>query len=233
MFGLPDVLTTEVERVTFRSNPTVWEEMELPDEGVLDMLKREQHDMLFSADRYFAHEHGGELTAKFMEHLPSHWDGDRLVVDTRAHMLKEGWYPCIPGYHIDDIPRNENGQPQVFDPEYKSEHALAVVGEVSRTVFAIGEVSLPVPDTATLDKPLYGIWDDIIRAEIEAGSLREWTAPAESIVLFGWGDLHRGQAAVADGWRLFMRASRGTGREIHNDVRFQTQVYLENPNEGW
>ena len=35
-------------------------------------------------------------------------DADNYVVDVKVHMLMPGAYPCIPGWHLDFVPRDEN-----------------------------------------------------------------------------------------------------------------------------
>src|SRR5690606_10082560 len=71
--------------------------------------------MLFGADLAFAQENGGEITKQVIDSLPKFTVPDDLhvVIDTRVNMLMRGYYPSIPGWHCDDVPRGENGQPDL------------------------------------------------------------------------------------------------------------------------
>ena len=53
------------------------------------------------------------------------------------------------------------------------------------------------------------------------------------IVSFDCFDFHRGTVATASGWRLFMRATESNHWEPQNEIRTQTQVYLESFHAGW
>jgi len=84
--------------------------------------------MFFNSDLDFASKNGGPITRAFIKHFISE-QGDRrpYVFDSRVHMLMPGWYPCIPGFHHDDVPRSTStGQPNYVDPEYRSEHCLGL-----------------------------------------------------------------------------------------------------------
>jgi len=78
---------------------------------------------LFSASLAFADEQGGPITQEFLHKLkevkPDFFDHkEEIVLDSRVHMLKESWYPAIPGYHFDDIPRETwGGQPDLDSPD--------------------------------------------------------------------------------------------------------------------
>jgi hypothetical protein len=82
----------------------------------IEMIKNEP--MFFSADSDFVKEHGGPITRRFLASMPSDWIAARdLIWDSRSHMLMPGWYPCIPGWHLDDIPRTRpDGQPDHVNP---------------------------------------------------------------------------------------------------------------------
>ncbi len=56
--------------------------------------------MLFRATREFARFVGGPLTKAFLNAL----DWEDCLIDSRVHMLMPGMYPCIPGWHHDDVP---------------------------------------------------------------------------------------------------------------------------------
>lgn len=185
--------------------------------------------MLFSASVRCARESGGAITQAFLNRLPGGWDGHDTIIDTRVHMLMPGWYPCIPGWHHDDVPRSRaDGQPNYDTPEYKAVHIMALVnGGICPTLFAVGDITLPrVPD----GEVVYEKWHPLVEAATE---LRVMECAAQGIYQFDWQSFHRGQKARASGWRWFGRASRRTHRQQRNEIRRQVQVYLEYPNKGW
>src|SRR5262245_43743261 len=95
--------------------------------------------MFFAAGGDFARRHGGPITQAVLAALPADWRSCPLVIDSRVHMLMPGWYPCIPGWHLDDVPRTRSdGQPEHRCPAYRAEHILCVVGDASLPLFAVG-----------------------------------------------------------------------------------------------
>jgi len=205
-----------------------------------DDIKNEP--MFFNCDLRFAHKNGGPITKAFIDALPEDWRNPRVVFDSRCHMLMPGWYPAIPGYHHDDVPRPAiapgqhfitAGQPDYDNPRYRAEHIMALVNaEVCPTKFAIGECTMPqVPD----GELIYRTWHEEVLRLISAGSLQVVEAPTNTLIYFDADTFHTGDKAVSNGWRWFGRVSRNTDRvnTITNEIRRQTQVYLEFPMEGW
>ncbi len=210
--------------------------------------------MLFNARGDWAYTNGGPLTRDFLKNLQVDLARplDEIVVDSRVHMLMPGWYPCIPGFHHDDVPRlRSDGQPyypenefalnqagiggERIDPAdfYRSQHAMAMYGDdICPTQFALGEAEFPiVPQGETI----YKVWHPVVEEHIAAGRLESFEAPMHQIVFFGDRSTHTGQAAKGNGWRFFIRASWSTDRvqQATNEIRRQVQVYMENPMEGW
>jgi len=198
--------------------------------------------MFFNCDISFAYQHGGPITRSFVDALPRSWTHQNCVFDSRVHMLMPGWYPAIPGYHHDDVPRPPipvgqhfatAGQPDYRNPRYKSEHILGLVNaDVAPTDFALGEIELEIPSEGEL---IYRKWHAEVVAAIEAGKMERSPVPDRSLVFFDWQAFHQGTKAVGSGWRWFGRVSRNTDRvdRITNEIRQQAQVYLEFPMEGW
>jgi len=227
--------------LTFHSNYT-----QLP--GFLSdytPLEIEQEPQFFSADLAWAWDKGGPITRDFLLHLPEEWRLDKTVIlDSRVHMLMPGWLPCIPGWHLDDIPRTrQDGQPDHSNPSYRAEHVLALVGDCSRTAFLVGDIQLhDVPDGqlgiggVCPETSIYGKWHEDIELALElapAGTLRVAYAPERRLLQFNDQSFHRGVVATHAGWRWFARVTRGSDRKAFNKVRTQTQVYLPAPNVGW
>lgn len=189
--------------------------------------------MFFNCDLHFANQYGGPITKSFIDTLPDDWKRCNPVIDSRVHMLMPGWYPCIPGYHHDDVPRNtSNGQPNYDNPDYYSEHLMGLVnGEVCPTLFAIGNHKLP----KIYDDIIYKKWNFIVEQQVKSGELYSEEVYSGKYIEFDWQSVHTGQRAKSSGWRWFIRLSRNTDRQnkITNEIRRQTQVYLEFPKEGW
>lgn len=196
-----------------------------------DQVKNEP--MLFNCNGHFALEKGGQITRNFVEAFYSETGRDLhdIVIDTRVHMLMPNWFPCIPGFHHDDVPRSKNGQPNYDTLEYKSYHCLALVnGDICPTEFAIGKAEFnEVPE----GEIVYKQWHKEIVEHIKTGKLKSVLAPSNTLVYLDWQTWHQGTRAINNGWRWFGRISWNTNRKPTNEIRKQVQVYLENPMEGW
>lgn len=195
--------------------------------------------MFFNCDVDFSYKHGGPITRSFLDNLPAGWDG---VFDSRVHMLMKGWYPAIPGYHHDDVPRPDipagqhfitAGQPDYDNPTYKSNHILGLVNaDVAPTHFALGKATFPeIPD----GELIYRAWHLEVLDKIMSGELTPYKTPDRTLLQFNWQSWHQGVEAVGHGWRWFGRVSKDTGRlsKITNEIRVNSQVYMKFPMEGW
>ncbi len=178
--------------------------------------------MVFACDFRHAQEYGGPITREFLGLLAlSDW-----VIDSKTVMLMPGFWPCIPGWHHDDVPRTRrDGQPD-YNAGGPAEHTMAFVGDASRTEFIAATVDVPeIP----LGRTVYKAWDRYLEALAPPTAFIEERA----VVRFDANDFHRGTAATKSGWRFFIRASRYTTRKPANERRTQVQVYLSDPSEGW
>ncbi len=202
-------------------------EIKLPD-FTQDQIKNET--MLFSADIDIARYFGGSITESFCKLLKEQspkWDN--AIIDSRVHMLMPGWYPCIPGWHHDDIPRTRSdGQPNYENMDYKSEHVAAIIGDASRTEFLKGDIHLPIPNMGRI---IYSDWHEKVES-LKHNYLVSQIEP-NRLVYFDWQTFHRGMPATKNGWRMFIRASIKTDRVIKNEIRKQSQVYMSAINSGW
>lgn len=208
----------------------------LPRDFTQDEVKNEP--MLFNADFEFAWQNAGPITKAVMMALPMRFLEGPVVIDSRVHMLMPSWFPCIPGWHLDDIPRTRaDGQPDHINPAYKAEHAMCIVGDASRTAFAVGQIGLKEP---SLGEVIYGEWhlvlEDIIEWHAQNGRqdlLRVEQVNPLDIVTFNDESFHQGTAAVKNGWRYFIRITRNTQRVPTNEIRRQVQTYLPAIVGGW
>jgi len=194
--------------------------------------KIKNEPMFFNAGPDFVYRNAGPLTRAFLEGLSDEFlNSPDLVIDSRTHMLMPGWYPCIPGWHHDDVPRERSdGQPEYNNPSYKSKHALAVYGDCSITEFALGSAEF---EDVPLGEKYYKVWNDVVDKMVHDKVLESLFIPSEQVIYFDWHSWHRGSPATKDGWRTFIRASIQTGRKPTNEIRNQTQVYMPILTEGW
>lgn len=198
--------------------------------------------MFFNSSLTYAHEMGGAITKSFIEALPEYINLHDCVFDSRVHMLMPGWYPAIPGWHHDDVPRPEiptgqhfitAGQPDYDNPRYKSKHILGLVNaDVCPTEFAIGECLMPAIPEGEL---IYRSWNTEVERLLDQGLLSLEKTQDRRLYYFDCDTFHTGTKAVSNGWRWFGRVSWDTDRanKITNEIRVNSQVYLEFPMEGW
>ncbi len=203
----------------------------------IDLLEQtiKNEPMFFNSNLEFAMERGGAITKSFLSALPEGWKKSELVFDSRVHMLMHGWYPAIPGWHHDDVPRNtESGQPNYDSTEYtKVEHCMGLVNaEVCPTQFAVGKCGVFGVESGEI---VYKHWHEEVEKLIKQGTLKREEAPDRRLIFFNAETFHTGVGAKKAGWRWFGRVSRGSSRvkNITNEIRQQVQVYLEFPMEGW
>lgn len=205
-----------------------------------DSIKNEP--MFFNSDIDYAYENGGPITKSFILHLPEDVKNSACVFDSRCHMLMPGWWPAIPGYHHDDVPRPDipagkhfmtAGQPDYITPRYRSKHIMGLVNAgVAPTHFALGQCEMPdVPD----GELIYRKWHPEVERLLKSGSLKLYEAPDRTLIQFDCDTFHTCSPALQSGWRWFGRVSWDTDRvkKITNEIRVNAQVYLEFPMEGW
>lgn len=197
--------------------------------------------MFFNASVDFAYDKGGPITKAFLEVMCSGWE--KGVFDSRCHMLMPGWYPAIPGWHHDDVPRPSKiptgqhfmtaGQPDYNNSKYESRHIMGLVnGVICPTQFIFGKCEMQDVPPGEL---VYRQWHKEIEALIKEEKVKVIDCPDNHLVAFDWQAFHTGVKAVKNGWRWFGRISTNTDRmdNITNEIRRQVQVYLEFPMEGW
>jgi len=206
-----------------------------------EVIKNEP--MFFNCDLDFVIKKAGKITKAFLKGLPTSWACGEVVFDSRVHMLMPGWYPAIPGWHHDDVPRPvkteagphfiTGGQPDYDNPAYHSEHLTGLVNaEICPTAFISSSVTMPSVPEGEL---IYRTWHARIEELLKAGQASQIEASSGELIQFDWKTFHTGTKCVMPGWRWFGRLSRNTERtkNITNEIRRQAQVYLEFPMEGW
>lgn len=205
--------------------------------GEFTMAQIKTEPMFFHADWDFAFRNGGVITRSFLRFLDPRV---KWVIDSRVHMLMPGWYPCIPGWHHDDVPRHTSvtdanvviGQPNYKNPAYHAEHILTVVdaGTGSLTEFLEGELDIESYDPAAVYKAFNG---EIERWWRFQEGVRFRTVHSGEVVKLDANTFHRGMPATGNGWRIFIRATQNTQEPVHNELRTQVQVYMSELEAGW
>lgn len=202
--------------------------------------------MLFGADIDFAIKNGGPITydfiCKFTNSLTKK-EREKVIIDSKVCMLMKGWYPCIPGWHHDDVARTRSdGQPNYEELPLKPvQHAMAICedtykGPGSRTQFLCGTIDLKIPPKG---KVIYKEWNDQINEILDHRRKYQhipvWTSylGLNQIHWFTSNVFHRGMPADRSGWRFFIRASWNTKRKVTNEIRKQSQIYMSALEAGW
>lgn len=164
-----------------------------------------------------------QLVDEVLAEIPE-WDD--CIVDSRLSMLKPGWYPCIPGWHYDEVKRDPDGSLN-WERNAAKTHYIMVIdqGTGSLTEIAHSEVyRFPkVSNYTELNQ-----W-----MESNPDRYNTFTIDSGGIYILDCNTPHRGTPATGSGWRYFIRATVGTQREYANEIRTQTQVYIPTVNVGW
>lgn len=156
------------------------------------------------------------------EHIQSSEELKNIIVDTKLHMLKPTWYPCIPGWHLDEVHRDPNGKLD-WKNDKKKDHYLYIIdeGTGSMTEFVKKDYYDNINDFTELNKV------------IEKEKPKTFVVKNKTLYHFTNRSAHRGMPATGSGWRYFFRATIGSQREFKNEIRTQTQVYIPEVNVGW
>jgi hypothetical protein len=190
-----------------------------------------QEKMFFSSSPEYAFANGGPIIQDFIKyfiHTRENWHDENWIIDSRVHMLMPNWFPCIPGWHHDDVPRSTpNGQPNYENPEYLSEHLMVVIGKSAMPQFLKTSILLP----EIKDDIVYKVWNDLIKKYTVEEDY--YTCKSGEVIQFNWNDFHRGMPSTESCWRTFIRATKNTHRKFSNEIRTQVQVYMPAIEDGW
>jgi hypothetical protein len=196
-----------------------------------DWKRIRDEPMLFGCDPETAYNLGGNLTRRFLRTIPERTD---YIIDSRSHMLKPGWYPGIPGWHLDDVPRDGNGKPML--EQSRTSHYTIVVDAYDQPTGSLTEFILPEelpPLPADHDPALFNSLWHCHSSMIEAIDPPTYSVQSGIPFRFGPQDYHRATKATGSGWRWFIRASYYCPRPAINELRTQVQVYLSPLETGW
>lgn len=192
--------------------------------------------------------YGGPLLRGLLQSAPIVGDHKHILVDTKVSMLMPGWWPAIPGWHTDGVPRvllggtgamklygpHGDGQPSLreqnaraldgYCPRYHTLH----VGNDCPTVFIDGQLHLPIEHDE--DEQMYS---EMTRRIDGCTTLRKLVAQEDVWHSWDWWNIHQASQATERGWRLLIRITESDQPPADSDfIRPQNQVYV--PREfGW
>jgi hypothetical protein len=190
---------------------------------------------LYRCDMEFAKAQGNEELNKILSKFKLSGKYKYVSIDSRTHMLMEGMFPCIPGWHCDDFYRTAELGNQ---PDLKNVHKVApavhhmlILGDNSKTEFTTADVDADDPvkilEQEGKDKPVYLYYDKMLEEYAADSELPTVHVEPATIYTFGPTAFHRGQAATKNGWRFFIRVTESNHRNPKNEIRYQTQVYTD------
>lgn len=202
--------------------------------GSLQTLTQDQirtMPMLYRASLAFAVKNCPLLT-EFVDRVKSLWMPEHKYesLDVKVCMLKKGWWPCIPGWHLDDFYRPTGEQPDIRNlHKHSSTHYMTLFGDASLTQFIEGECELEFPPDG---ETVYGFYNKLIELWPK---LPRITSKPNKLYKFTSMDFHRGMPATKDGWRAFVRLTLGNERPPKDEIRTQVQVYVPHDEmfKGW
>jgi hypothetical protein len=206
--------------------------------GIASISELANEPMLFGADWGFADANGGHLTHKILTAINKEvWADhalqelfqrfDYCLIDTRVTQCMRGWYPCIPGWHCDAVPRSQKySQPDLHSINGE-QHFLCLIASCENhtlTEFLREDITVEVDEE--------NVWGSIDREVTNTQGKNVQRIKEGNIYMFDQQTLHRGTVTENPGWRLFFRLSC-TNRKPTNEIRRQCQVYIPENQWGW
>lgn len=139
--------------------------------------------MLFRATTKFARNLNNNILNMFLDSLSEEFKTNELSIDCRVHMLMPGWFPCIPGYHHDFVPRERaDSQPEYENASVRPKHAFMLINaDVCPTEFALGQSSFTDPKQ---HKIIYKEWHEEVVKKLETNQLGLYKAQDKQIIYF-------------------------------------------------
>lgn len=194
----------------------------------------EREPMLFQCSRDFARKACGPITHFVLDLLESQIPNGmaaRLRIDTRSHMLMDGWYPAIPGWHCDFL--ESKNKEYVRNPHDNQVKHFAFINSGPATEFIENRdlnVDVEKVTWQEVDKQVSYFSNTKLNIQkCMIGSIFEYDAT----------ELHRATAWHGeDGhWRYYFRATwfppgHPYEGEYSDKIRTQTQVYCD-VHKGW
>jgi hypothetical protein len=198
---------------------------------------------LWNASLEDALKYGGDLTRESIGALNLKFDRKYIIVDTKIHMLMPNFYPSIPGWHTDGVPRGEEldpsikGDPNIYAQEKMSDTRfhLLVTGFGCTTQFLKqNNIDLDVPNKPSTK--LYKMIDKQVKDGINEVKFENYSVPSCTAIEFDWWTLHTGVRATQHEWRFLIRVTETDHMppqtNLRDIIRTQQQVYVPE-NFGW
>lgn len=187
---------------------------------------------------------GGPLIRRALGACPLRGDRPHILVDTKVSMLMPGWFPAIPGWHTDGVPRDNRGGYLKGRPSMARQQELSEDGE--SPIFHL--MVLGVPNTPrfladALDVPLangenrrlYNELTDYVN-EQDRSVLNSVGFTTDQWLTWDWWNIHTAQPSENRGWRLLIRVTESdippSDPAKTDIIRRQTMVYSP-INFGW
>ena len=182
---------------------------------------------MYQASMDFALHSGGPITRQFINKLPFSFF-DNVLVDVRVHSLQKGYYPAIPGWHLDWLPRTNKGEDPIVEtiPDY--DHVVLIVAETSLTEFVAEPSALVLPDKGAFEHA-----NSELNLFKDVANLKTDHVISGDMVQFTSRDWHRPSPAEGNEWRLLIRASRIDHKKPSNQLVTQSQVYIPIQEASW
>lgn len=198
---------------------------------------------LFRATFDEAHRLMPELSELFnaahvMLSREGHAPGD-FEIDVKVHMLMPGQFPCIPNWHCDNVPRDENGSCQ-----YRKAEECVISNEPPMYLWVSG-----TPCTRFLARPIntgnghtpashVELASFIQKLDSEPHSNNVVTTLIKPQTFYAMDRLtpHQGTASAEHCWRVFLRLTHKSclpDRPKTTVLRRHSQVYLDSATFGW
>lgn len=222
----------------FNRNPLIYgKSIEQPSTDTLKNTPQLWNASLDDALRY-----GGDLTKAAIGSMNLKFDRKYIVVDTKIHMLMPKFYPAIPNWHTDGVPRGKELKPEVKDyPNIleqqnmtTSRYHLLVTGEGCLTQF----INKPLMLDCYEGSENYNLYEDIGSQlkKYNKEDLDIVTVPACTSVEWDWWNIHRGVQATKHEWRYLIRVTETDHLQPQTDLRqiLRTQIQVYVPESfGW
>lgn len=171
---------------------------------------------------------------RLLDQLPMSELRGPIIVDSKLSMLKPKWYPCIGGWHYDEILRKPNGLLDWENNRLDKQHFLMVIDEGTHSLTEIAYLN-PLPNKQKYESfPLVADYSKL-NEWMKLNRDKYWTEFVKSGHVYKLTNTtpHRGSPATGSGWRYFVRATINTQRNFVNEIRTQTQVYIHSVDKGW
>jgi len=180
--------------------------------------------------------YGGPAVRNLLERAPLVGDRNYVFVDTKVTMLMPGWYPAIPGWHTDGVPRGDKGDPTDYgNPSLPRQLDLrsprfhtVVAGVPCLTEFLSGDYELEIEHDQ--DSQMYTEMTNLVSNMAYHGRIpqpRVWSS-------WDWWQIHRATESTVRGWRLLIRVTESNlvPPTTNGFIRTQNQVYVP-LDSGW